>query len=112
MAVSDWSTTPNLNVTINGIDINEGCAPGNLNDALRNIMADVRVVYDDLPDTSNFVTASGGVFSGTQPRFTGRGAYLHHNDSANASGRVFVLPEGSANPTGAANGDLIFFFAP
>jgi hypothetical protein len=112
MAISDWSTTPSLNVTINGINIAEGCPPGNLNDAARNIMADVKAGFDTLPDTSTFVTASGAVFSGTQPRFTGRGAYLHNNDSANLSGRVFYLPEGSPNPSGAQNGDLVFFFAP
>ena len=109
MAVSDWSTTASANTTLNGINIAEGCPPGNLNDAVRNIMADVRVEFDGLPSVTGKLNASGGVFTGTQPIFSGRGAYLHHNDAANASGRVYVLAEGSATPS-LSNGDLVFFY--
>lgn len=41
MAVTDYSTTPGANVSISGIGINEGCAPGNLNNAIRQLMADI-----------------------------------------------------------------------
>lgn len=40
MAVKDYSTDPNLNTSINGINIAEGCAPGNINNAIRQVMAD------------------------------------------------------------------------
>lgn len=109
MAVSDWSTTPALNVSINGINIQEECPPGNLNNMGRNIMADVKAEFDGLPSVTGKVDADGGVFSGTQPTYTGRGAFMHHNDPANASGRVYFLPEGSTTPS-LANGDMVFFY--
>lgn len=46
MAVGDYSATPALNITVNGINIAEGCPPANLNNALRQIMSDVRVFYN------------------------------------------------------------------
>ena len=75
-------------------------------------MAGVAELADDMPDVSGKLNAAGGVFTGTQPIYTGRGAYLHHNDIANASGRVYFLPAGSANPASPADGDCVFFFAP
>lgn len=48
MSVNDWSTTPNDNTDINGIDISEGCSPGGLNDAIRNVMADAKVRFNSL----------------------------------------------------------------
>jgi len=42
MAISDYSTTPSLNTTISGIDIGEGCPARNMNDAVRQLMADVK----------------------------------------------------------------------
>lgn len=112
MAVSDYNTDPALNLTISGINIAEQCPPGNLNNAIRQMMADVKGLQGEIPSTAGFVTASGAVFSGTQPRYTGRGALLHHNNSANASGRIYVQAQGSANPASPANGDLVFFYAP
>lgn len=112
MAVSDYSTTPGSNTTISGINIAEGCPPANINNAIRQLMADVRAVYDDLPDVSTKLNAAGGVFNGTQPVYTGRGAYLHHNSNANLSGRVHILADGSALPTSPADGDIVFFFTP
>lgn len=41
MGVQDYSTTPASNTDINGIDISEGCNPGNINNAIRQLMADV-----------------------------------------------------------------------
>lgn len=42
MAVSDYSTTPSANTSIATISISEGCSPGNLNDAIRQLMADIK----------------------------------------------------------------------
>lgn len=41
MPVEDYSTDPNSNTEINGINVAEGCAPGNINNAIRQLMADV-----------------------------------------------------------------------
>lgn len=42
MAVADYSLTPGSNTTISGININEGCPPSGINDALRQQMADTK----------------------------------------------------------------------
>lgn len=47
MAVSDWSTTPSSNTNCDGTNIGENCPPGNLNDAIRKVMAAVRVALSD-----------------------------------------------------------------
>lgn len=41
MGISSYSTNPASNTTINGIDIAEGCAPSGINDAIRQMMADI-----------------------------------------------------------------------
>lgn len=107
MAVGDWSTTPASNTTISGIDINENCNPGTLNNAIRQMMADVRVMYDGIPSTTTLVTKAAAVFSGTQPTYTGRGAYLHHNSSSFGSGRIFLQASGGAEPSGMVSGDWL-----
>lgn len=42
MAVSDYKTDPNENTTISGINIAEGCPPSGINNAIRQLMADVK----------------------------------------------------------------------
>jgi hypothetical protein len=107
MAVSDYSTTPASNTTISAIDIAEGCSPAGLNNAFRQLMADVRVFYDSVPSAATYVTKTAGVFSGTQPTYTGRGAYAHHNNSAYTSCRIFVQASGGATPSGMLAGDIL-----
>lgn len=106
MAVSDYSTTPGSNTSISGINIAEGCAAGNINGAFRQLMADIRAMYDALPDVSALVTKTGGVFTGN-PIYSGRGGYLYHDASSNASGRIFIQPIGGTVPSGMANGDWL-----
>lgn len=107
MAVSDWSATAANNVAIDGINIDEGCPPGNLNGMGRSIMAAVRVMYDNLPSVAGYMPTSGGTFSGTQPIYTGRGAYAHHNSASLTSFRWFVQASGGATPSGMAAGDVL-----
>jgi hypothetical protein len=40
--VSEWSATPADNTDVGGIDINEGCAPSGINNAIREVMAQVK----------------------------------------------------------------------
>lgn len=107
MAVSDYSATPGSNTSINGINIAEGCPAGNLNGGMRQVMADVRVMYDAIPDTAALMTKAAGTFSGTQPIYTGRGAYMHNNNPAHTSGRVFLQASGGTTPVGMASGDWL-----
>ena len=47
MAVSDYLTAPGLNNAISGINIAENCSPAGLNDAIRQLMADIRKYAND-----------------------------------------------------------------
>ncbi|WP_372732235.1 hypothetical protein [Novosphingobium sp.] len=111
MPFSDYSSTPSSNTSIAGISIAENSTPlANLNNAIRQLMADAKTFADAAPDTSTLMPKAAGTFSGTEPIYSGRGAYLHHNDSANTTGRVVFLPTGSARPTPAA-GLIVFYYA-
>lgn len=72
MAVDDWSTTPGSNTTISGINIGENCPPANINNAIRQLMADVKTEFDGL-DTG----------SGNQPLDAGLTAYAALITAAN-----------------------------
>jgi len=48
MSVSDYSLAPSSNTSISGINIGEGCPPGNINDAIRQLMADVKEMRDQV----------------------------------------------------------------
>lgn len=54
----DWSTTAASNTTVDGTNIAEGCAAGNLNNGLRSVMALVR---------NSFATALKTFLNGTAP---------------------------------------------
>ena len=114
--VSSWNEVPASNVTIDAISIAEGCNPGNLNNATRSLMAGVKtfkLLYDALVTTvAGKLSAAGAVFSGTQPTYAGEGAVLHHQAAANASGRVYLLPTGTADPSTPGSGDIAIFYAP
>lgn len=53
MTISAYSTTAASNTTVNGLSIAEGCAPGNLNNMGREIMADLATFYNN--DGQKFV---------------------------------------------------------
>ena len=50
MAVSDWSTTAASNTTVGAVNIAENCPAANLNNAIREAMAQIAQWRDDLPD--------------------------------------------------------------
>lgn len=106
MPVTDYSTTPASNTAISGINIAEGCPAANINDFARTIMADVRVMYNNLPDTTTLQTKAAAVFSGTQPIYTGRGAYTHWNSASYTSGRIYIQATGGAAPA-LSSGDWL-----
>src|SRR6478736_9127004 len=105
----DYLTTPAANVSVGGVSVAEGCPPGNLNNAIRQLMADARAIADEVTAIDPGMPVSGGTFTGDIQR-GGQGAYLHHASSALADGRVYVLPEGAALPT-PAEGVMVFFYA-
>lgn len=80
MSVADWSTDPNANTTVGGINIAENCPAGNINGALREMMAEVAQFSDDLGDdfqakNNNLTALAGLTLAANQlPYATGAGA--------------------------------------
>lgn len=62
--ISEWSSTPSNNTDIDGINIAEGCAPSGINDAIREMMSQIK---DWQAGTSGDYTAvsAGGTGVGT-----------------------------------------------
>jgi hypothetical protein len=111
MSFASYSLTPASNTTIAGQSIAEGStAPGTVNLAVRQLMSDGRELYDQVNaiNLSSYATLAGPAFT-AQPTYSGRGALLHFNNSANASGRVYVQAEAAALPT-LANGDQVWTY--
>lgn len=71
MAVKDYKTNPDLNTTISGINIAEGCPPSGINNAIRQLMADVKQNADEQSTEFSKVmtgaTASSAGTSGKVP---------------------------------------------
>lgn len=56
MAFSAWSSTAANNANVLGVNIGEGCAPSNVNDAIRKLMADMRAAID--PTLAAFLSST------------------------------------------------------
>lgn len=67
MSVADYSTNPALNTQIAGIDIGEGSAAAGYNNALRQIMADIRAWTDAYAVTYPIEIDKGGTGEITAP---------------------------------------------
>jgi hypothetical protein len=114
--VSTWSETPGSNTTVDGTSIAEACSPGNLNNAIRSVMAGVKTFHIAYSTTAaslaaDYMPKAAGTFSGTQPKYTGEGAVLHNYSSSGTSGKVFRIPVGDPDPT-TADGDWVFYYTP
>ena len=113
--VSTWSETPGNNTSVDTVNIAEGWSPANANNSDRAIMAGVRTFHVAYTATvaslANYMPKAAGTFTGTQPIYTGEGAVLHNASASNLSGKVNVLPAGSADPSGAA-GDILMLYTP
>lgn len=120
MAFSDWSTTASLNTTVGGISIAEGCPPSNLNNAEREMMAELRASFSTAltsffaaPDLPTAIAALGALKSagdtidGNLIRDTA-GPHLYHTNAAFTSGRVALTAVGAPDPfaAGPLPGDI------
>jgi len=68
--ISEWSSTPSNNTDISGINIAEGTAPSNINNAIREVMAQVKDLVtgadgDNLVVGGGFTCAGAAIFSST-----------------------------------------------
>jgi len=57
MAVTDYSVTAGNNTSISGTNIAENCSPAGINDAIRQMMADIRAFYNSTVLTSTIGSA-------------------------------------------------------
>ena len=62
--VSEWSSTPSNNTDIGGINIAEGCAPSGINNAIRELMAQVKDMQSGT-DADNFAVGGNLTVTGT-----------------------------------------------
>lgn len=86
--VSQWSSTPANNTDVGGIDISEGCAPSGINNALREIMAQVKDMQ-----------------AGTDGDNLTVGGNLSVTGTASITGNTTI--SGSASITGKTTTDLV-----
>ncbi len=122
MAVADYNVSPALNVTINGINIGEGMSRSDVNNAFRQIMADVKTFSATVPTSPiplanggtgqttagpafNAIAAAGGTV-GAAIKMTGAGAYPHYASTSMTNPKIYVQAMGS-DPT-ANPGDIVF----
>lgn len=107
-SAAEFSATPDANTTIGGTNIAEGCSPGGVNNVIRYLAAAMRDLFDRIPAAGAYVPSSGGSFTGPVTR-QGRGAFLHHANSAQTEGAISFLPDGSPRPA-AAEGVVVFYY--
>jgi microcystin-dependent protein len=62
--VSEWSSNPADNTDVGGVDINEGCAPSGINNAIRDVMAQIKDMQTGA-DGDNFVVGGNLTVSST-----------------------------------------------
>jgi hypothetical protein len=65
MSVFSYSTTPASNSTISGINISEGCSPAGINDAIRQLMADIAAGPTTLSSITSTVSFSNSTAANT-----------------------------------------------
>lgn len=108
MAFSAYSATPASNTSINGISIAENCPAANVNNALRQLAADGKVLDTTVAaiSTLTLMPKAGGAFTGTITR-SGSGGYLYHAAAAQATGPVYTQTVATALPSSPAEGTVV-----
>ena len=115
--VSEWSSTPANNTDIGGVNIAEGCAPSGINNAIRELMAQVKDMQagtdgDGLVVGGTFTSSGGAVFSSTVSLGGSATATTQSasDDSTKVATTAFVkdvaLPDTSGNGIVARTGAL------
>lgn len=106
---SSYATTAAANVTISGISIAENCPAANINNALRQLLADCRAFADSAATTTGLMPKSGGAFTGQITR-SGSGGYLYNAAAAQGGGAVYVQSTGTSLPSSPQEGTFVFFY--
>lgn len=92
--ISEWSATPANNTDVGGIDIAEGCAPSGINNAIREMMAQIKDMQTGA-DGDSLTIAGTLVASGTLDVTGG----LLLDSSAGTLGQVMVSAGTGNTPT-------------
>jgi len=119
---NDYSTTASSNTDIGGIDISEGCSPANINDALREILAQTGDVVAGTVSLTSLGITTGNITTGvfgdglvgtpsiTNTGDTDTGLYFSGADeiSLTTAGtqRLSVDSSGHLNHNGSASADI------
>jgi hypothetical protein len=101
--ISEWSSTPANNTDVGGIDIAEGCAPSGINNAIREMMAQVKDMITGADGDSqtiggNLVVNGTSTLTGAVSAPAGVTGSLTGNVTGNLTGNV------TGNLTGNASG--------
>lgn len=85
MSVADYNTDPNSNTSISGINIAEGCPPSGINNAIRQMMADIKTAdNNDVKRSGNQTVGGTKTFtSSVNVQGTGNIAFVTENTSSN-----------------------------
>ena len=112
MAFSSYSLTPGANVSINGINIAELCAAGNVNNAIRQLMADGKQLSDTVAgfNLSGYMLKTGGAFTGDITR-DGGGGYFYHANSAQTRAPVYTQLASAALPSAPVEGTVVLLYS-
>jgi hypothetical protein len=86
--VSEWSAIPANNTDVGGIDINEGCAPSGINNAIRDVMAQIKDMQTGADGDDFAVSGTLAVTGG-----------LTLDGAAGTSGQVMVSAGSGNTPT-------------
>ena len=85
MSFDDYSTTPASNTSIQGINVGEGCAPAGINDAIRQLMADGKLLSDGLPVIGTDIQAYSAILQSLSADLTATAAELNTLDGITAT---------------------------
>jgi len=103
--ISEWSSTPANNTDIDSINIAEGCAPSGINDAIREMMSQVKDLYSGT--TGDAISIAGGgtgqttataAFNALAPSQTSNSGKYLTTDGTNSSWAT-VATTSAATPT-------------
>lgn len=106
MPINDYNTDPDLNTTISGINIAEGCAPSGINNAIRQLMADVKAEKDerDVELNTTVVKLTGDQTIRGEKTFIAEEIYLSTSGMESGEDRQFRV--GSTSSFGQRRGML------
>jgi len=91
--VSEWSSTPANNTDVGGIDIAEGCAPSGINNAIREMMAQLKDQQSGT-DADSFTVGGALVVTGN----TTLSSTLTVNSSVGSAGQTLLSRGAGLSP--------------